>query len=98
VFAPEIYGYQYQSYDREKVRSWAIALGECFHRDDVLDFTRRLIQELCDSRQPQMHERDFWQLARWCQTGGAYERGMDYAQKISTAVFGRIIQRRDKAA
>lgn len=98
MFSPEMYGYTYQNYDRAAVRSWANALGECFRRDDVWEFTQRLIHELCDSPEPQMTSRTFWQLARWCQTGGAYEQGMEYAQKISIVVFGHIIQRRDKAA
>ena len=32
--------------------------------------------------------------ARWCKTAGAYEAGMEHAQRISTAVFGRVIERR----
>jgi len=89
-----INGYKYQTYDRRKVRSLCIALGEAFHRDDVREFSERLIRELCDEGSPDMKSRTFRQLARWCKTAGAYEAGMEYAQKISMAVFGRIIERR----
>lgn len=89
-----INGYQYQNYDHSAVRSLCIALADAFHRDDVREFSQRLIHELCDEGSPAMTDRTFWQLAKWCKTGGAYEAGMEYAQKISTAVFGRIIERR----
>jgi negative regulator of replication initiation len=86
--------YKYQFYDRDNVRSLCIALGEAFHRDDVREFSKRLAHELCDEASPAMTDRTFWQLAKWCKTGGAYQAGMEYAQKISTAVFGRVIERR----
>lgn len=94
MFLPESYGYEYQSYDYSKVRSWCIALGNSLQRDDVREFSQRLMRELCDTTSPAMTSRTFWQLARWCKTGSAYEEGMDHAQRISMAVFGRIIQRR----
>jgi hypothetical protein len=94
MFSPESYGYQYQTYDRSKVRSLCIALGDSFQRDEVREFAQRLMRELCDSTSPAMTSRSFWQLARWCKTGSAYEEGMGHAQKISIAVFGRIIERR----
>ena len=94
MFSPESYGYQYQPYDRKKVRSLCIALGDSFQRDDIREFSQRLMCELCDSTYPALTSRTFWQLARWCKTGSAYEEGMDHAQKISIAVFGRIIERR----
>jgi hypothetical protein len=40
-----------------------------------------------------MTDRTFSQLPKWCKTGGTYEAGMEHAQKISRAVFGRIIER-----
>ena len=89
-----INGYKYQTYDRSTVRSLCIALGEAFHRDDVREFSQRLIHELSDEGSPAMTDRTFWQLAKWCKTAGAYEAGMEHAQKISLAVFGRIIERR----
>jgi negative regulator of replication initiation len=89
-----INGHKYQAYDRSKVRSLCIALGDAFHRDDVREFSKRLIHELCDEGSPAMTDRTFKQLARWCKTGGAYEAGMEHAQKISMAVFGRIVERR----
>jgi hypothetical protein len=89
-----INGYKYQTYDRSTVRSLSIALGDAFHRDDVREFSKRLIHELCNEGSPAMTDRTFWQLAKWCKTGGAYEAGMEHAQKISMAVFGRIIERR----
>jgi restriction endonuclease Mrr len=95
MFSPQQHGYSYQNYDQEKVRSWAIALGDSIQRDDVREFARRLIHELCEPGAPQMTNRTFRQLARWCKTGGTYEEGMPYAQKISSAVFGQIIQRTD---
>jgi len=94
MFSPESYGYRYQTYDRKKVRSLCIAFGDSFQRDDVREFSQRLMRELCDEGSPAMTDRTFRQLAKWCKTGGAYEAGMEYAQKISTAVFGRIIERR----
>lgn len=94
MFSPDRYGYTYQKYDRSNVRSWAMSLGDSFQRDDVGEFSRRLIRELCEADTPQMTSPTFWQLARWCKTGGAYENGMEYAQRISNAVFGRIIKRR----
>ena len=94
MFSPESYGYEYRDYDRRKVRSLSIALGDSFQSDDVREFSQRLIRELCDANPPELTSRTFWQLARWCKTGGAYEAGMDYAQRISTEVFGRVIQRR----
>lgn len=93
-FSPDALGYKYQTYDRVKMRSLCIALGDSFHRDDVREFSRRLIHELCDEGSPHMTSRTFWQLAKWCKTAGAYEAGMEPAQKISRAVFGRIIERR----
>jgi hypothetical protein len=90
----EINGYKYQTYDRNTVRSLCIALGDAFHRSDVREFSKRLIRELCDDGSPAMTDRTFKQLARWCKTAGAYEAGMEHAQRISTAVFGRIIERR----
>jgi len=89
-----INGYEYQPYDRNAVRSLCIALGDAFHRDDVREFSKRLIHELCDEGSPAMTDRTFKQLARWCKTGGAFEAGMEHAQKISTTVFGTIIKRR----
>jgi hypothetical protein len=94
MFSPESLGYQYQTYERSKVRSLCIALGDSFQRDAIREFSQRLMHELCDSNSPTMTPRTFRQLARWCKTGSAYEEGMDYAQKISIAVFGRIIERR----
>ena len=94
MFSPEQHGYSYQTYDIGKVRSWALGLGDSFQRDDVREFSQRLIEELCGPAAPKMTSRTFWQLARWCKTGSAYVAGMDFAQKISNAVFGRIIQRR----
>ena len=93
MFSPESLGYQYQTYERSKVRSLCIALGDSFQRDAVREFAQRLMRELCDSNSPMMTSRTFRQLARWCKTGSAYEEGMGHAQKISTAVFGRIIER-----
>jgi len=90
----QINGYKYQTYDRNTVRSLCIALGDAFHRSDVREFSKRLIRELCDEGSPAMTDRTFKQLARWCKTAGAYEAGMEHAQRISTAVFGRIIERR----
>jgi len=98
MFTSHISGCEFENYNRENIRSWAIALGNCLHRSDVWEFTRRLIGEPPDSPQPQITEWTFWQLACWCQTDGAYGQGMEYAQKISMAVFGQIIQRRDNAA
>lgn len=95
MFLPERYGYVYEHYDRDKIRSLAIALGDSFQRDDVREFSRRLIRELCEPQDPQMTYRTFWQLARWCKTGDAYQAGMEYAQKISSLVFGGVIRRRD---
>ena len=46
-----------------------------------------------DEGSPALTDQTFWQLAKWCKTGGAYQAGMEYAQKISMAVFGRIIER-----
>jgi hypothetical protein len=89
-----INGYKYQAYDRSTVRSLCVALGEAFHRDDVRKFSQRLIHELCDEGSPDMTSRTFWQLAKWCKTAGAYAAGMEHAQNISMAVFGRIIERR----
>jgi hypothetical protein len=94
MFNPGDYGYTYQPYDRSRVRSWAIGLGDSIQRDDVREFSQRLIAELCTSDPPKMTSKTFWQLARWCKTGGTYEAGMEFAQRISTAVFGRIIQRK----
>lgn len=95
MFSPEVYGYEYQNYDRSKVRSLCIALGDSFQRDAVREFSQRLIRDLCDSTSPAMTSRTFWQLAKWCKTGSAYEQGMEYAQRISMEVFGRILQRRE---
>jgi hypothetical protein len=89
-----INGYKYQTYDRSTVRSLCIALGDAFHSDGIREFSKRLIHELCDEGSPAMTDQTFWQLAKWCKTGGAYQAGMEYAQKISMAVFGRIIERR----
>jgi hypothetical protein len=94
MFSPQTHGYTYQNYDRSKVRSLCIALGDAFQRDDVRDFSKRLMHELCDCSTPELTSKSFWQLARWCKTGSAYVEGMDHAQKISIAVFGRIIQRK----
>jgi hypothetical protein len=63
MFSPESYGYQYRTYDRRKVRALCIALGDSFQRDDVREFSQRLIHELCDSATPVMTSRTFWQLA-----------------------------------
>ena len=94
MFSPEFLGYQYQTYDRSRVRALCIALGDSLQKDAVREFSQRLMRELCGSTSPNMSSRTFWQLARWCKTGGAYEEGMDHAQRISIAVFGRIIERR----
>jgi len=72
MFTLHIYGCEFENYNRENIRSWAIALGNCLHRSDVWEFTRRLIGEPRDSPQPQITEWTFWQLACWCQTDGAY--------------------------
>jgi hypothetical protein len=55
-------------------------------------FAQRLIHEWCNEGSPAMTDRTFWQLAKWCKTGGAYAVGMEHAQNISMAVFGRIIE------
>lgn len=92
--SPESDEYQFQTYDPSRVRALCIAFGDSFQRDDVREFSRRLIHELCDSGSPAMTSKTFKQLAKWCKTGGAYSEGMEHAQNISLAVFGRIIQRR----
>jgi hypothetical protein len=66
----------------------------CVVIGDARELSKRLIRELCDEGSPAMTDRTFKQLARWCKTARAYEAGMDHAQRISTAVFRRIIERR----
>ena len=80
--------------DREKLKSLIQAFESAAKRRIDVSLALKLRKELLDTDPPSLSRATILQLAKWCKTNNpVYWDGMEIAQKISTLLFGRVLDR-----
>lgn len=82
-------------FDRKLLDSLLAEFESSVRRDVDWSLPRRLRRELLESTPPSVSHRAVLQLAKWCNTDSPlYADGMDAARKISTLLFGCVVDRK----
>ncbi len=97
VFDPASFGYPLNGdFDRPKLRSLIEEFEVVVRREIDRSLAENLIRELLAGENQNITKTTFLQLARWCNTQNPlYWDGMDVARRISTLLFGRILDRNE---
>lgn len=96
MFNPAALGFSLNpQFDRNELQALLTSFHDAVCRNQDKSLAIRLEKELLVVEPPAISRDTFRRLAKWCNTdGNPYQHGMKVARRISSLLFGQILDRK----
>jgi len=96
MFNPAIFGFQLNlQFDKNQLQILLDRFQEAVSRNQDKSLAVHLGQQLLLREPPAIDRDTFQRLAKWCNTdGNPYQGGMEVARRISSLIFGQVLDRK----